>query len=125
MTRASCICGAVRVRVDGPLQAPVACHCIQCRKGSGHFTVSANVAIADVHLDGPVTWYAYKPGVERGFCPTCGSQIGWRKAGDPEMSLEMGLFDDPTGVRMAGHMFTGEKGDYYDIDDDLPKREGP
>jgi len=125
MKRASCICGAVQVTVDAPLAAPSVCHCVQCRKGSGHVTVSTHAPREAVHIAGEVRWYAYKPGVRRGFCPVFGSQIGWDRDGDPTLSIEMGLFDDPTGVRIAGHMFTAEKGDYYEIDDGLPRREGP
>jgi hypothetical protein len=32
----------------------------------------------------------------------------------------MGAFDEPTGLRLAGHIFTAEKGDYYGIADGLP-----
>jgi hypothetical protein len=35
----------------------------------------------------------------------------------------MGAFDDPTGTRLHMHIFTAEKGDYYDIADGLPQHE--
>lgn len=124
MIRGNCICGAVTVAVEGPLEPPVACHCVQCRKGSGHYNVSTSAPREAVRIDGPVAWYAYKPGVRRGFCPTCGAQIGWDRDGDDTMSIEMGLFDGPTGLTLSRHIFTGEKGDCYDLDDGLPQRQG-
>lgn len=34
----------------------------------------------------------------------------------------MGAFDTPTGLQLARHIFVADKGDYYDITDDLPQR---
>jgi hypothetical protein len=33
----------------------------------------------------------------------------------------MGAFDAPTGTRLERHIFTADKGDYYDIADGLPQ----
>ena len=33
----------------------------------------------------------------------------------------MGCLDEPTGIRLANHIFVGEKGDYYEIGDGLPQ----
>jgi hypothetical protein len=33
----------------------------------------------------------------------------------------MGIFDSPTGTHLEKHIFVTEKGDYYDITDDLPQ----
>jgi hypothetical protein len=73
-----------------------------------------------VSIAGDVRWYAYKPGVRNGFCPLCGAQLFWEVEGAPDLSIEMGAFDGPTGLRLAGHIYTAEKGDYYDIADGLP-----
>ena len=35
MPEGSCLCGAVRWRIAGPLMAPRYCHCSHCRKFSG------------------------------------------------------------------------------------------
>jgi len=40
----SCQCGAVRFTLAQRPTDPTACHCVQCRKQSGHFFASANVA---------------------------------------------------------------------------------
>ncbi|HEU0223222.1 MAG TPA: GFA family protein [Paracoccaceae bacterium] len=119
--RGSCLCGAVRFEVAGPLAQPVACHCVQCRKGSGHFTASTWAPRAAVKVWGELRWYEYKPGARRGFCPNCGAAMFWETARDPDnLSIEMGAFDGPTGLRLARHMFTAEKGDYYALGDGLP-----
>ena len=33
----SCLCGAVRYQVDGPLKQMIGCHCTMCRKQTVHF----------------------------------------------------------------------------------------
>jgi hypothetical protein len=33
----------------------------------------------------------------------------------------MGAFNQPTGTRLAKHIFVTDKGDYYDIADRLPQ----
>ena len=38
--------------------------------------------------------------------------------------ISAGTVDAPTGVKGAGHIWLSEKGDYYEISDDLPKAEG-
>jgi hypothetical protein len=120
VTAGGCLCGAVRFRVEGPLTAPVACHCDQCRRRSGHFAASTSAPRGAVAVTGDVRWYLWKPGVRSGFCPACGAQLFWDAAGAPELSIEMGALDDPTGLRLSGHIFTDEKGDYYAIADGLP-----
>jgi hypothetical protein len=115
-----CLCGAVRFRVTGALPAPIACHCDQCRRRSGHFAASTSAPREAVTVEGAVRWYDWPGGAQSGFCPDCGSQLFWQRAGEPEISIEMGAFDAPTGLRLAGHIFTAEKGDYYAISDGLP-----
>ena len=34
-----------------------------------------------------------------------------------------GTLDAPTGLAVKGHIFTADKGDYYDITDGLPQSE--
>jgi hypothetical protein len=37
------------------------------------------------------------------------------------MGVAMGALDAPTGATIAKHIFTADKGDYYDICDGLPQ----
>lgn len=122
MTHAGgCLCGAVRFIATGPLAAPVACHCVQCRRGSGHYTAATWAPREAIAVTGAVRWYAVKPGTRRGFCPVCGASLFWESDGDEMLSIEMGVFDGPTGLRLAAHIFVAEKGDYYDLTDGLPQ----
>ena len=44
----SCLCGAVRYEVRGPLRQVVNCHCGQCRKFHGHYGAYSSAAAKDI-----------------------------------------------------------------------------
>src|SRR5262245_32535994 len=120
----SCLCGAVKFEVVGPLAGPDACHCRQCRKQSGHYFVSTDVprtALTVVQGSDKVTWYQSSERVRRGFCGTCGSSLFWDPVQRDFIGIAMGAFDGATGTQVRVHIFVAEKGDYYDITDGLPQ----
>lgn len=125
MLEGSCLCGAVTFGVVEPLHAPDGCHCTACRKHSGHFFVSADVpkAALTVRGDDRITWFQSSPKVRRGFCAVCGSSLFWDPIERDWIGVAMGAFDTPTDTKIAVHVYTGEKGDYYDFGDDAPKFE--
>ena len=122
MPTGSCLCGAIRFEVEGPLKPPDACHCTQCRKQSGHYWASTDVPHDRLMMHGAenITWYRSSERVERGFCRVCGSSLLWKPLQKDIMGVAMGAFDTPTGTRLAVHIFAADKGDYYDIADGLP-----
>ena len=112
------MCGAVRYRVSGPLRPIIACHCIQCRKSSGHFVAATACPTEALQIDGDkLHWYASSSEAERGFCGRCGSNLFWRRMGANSISIWAGSIDGPTGLDIAQQMFTGSKGDYYELPD--------
>ncbi|MEQ1491794.1 MAG: GFA family protein [Terricaulis sp.] len=127
MHKGSCLCGAVRFTVSCELPGPDACHCSQCRKSSGHYFSSTDVPKAAVTVEGEdkVTWFQSSEKVRRGFCGTCGSPLFWDPIFRDWIGIAMGAFESPTGTRLAKHIFTADKGDYYDIGDDGVPRDPP
>jgi len=125
MHRGSCLCGAVSFEVAAPLHPPDACHCSQCRKQSGHYWASTDVARADLTIHGAekLTWFRSSEKVRRGFCSTCGSALFWDPIGKDLVGVAMGAFDQPTDTQLGVHIFVAEKGDYYDIADGLPQNQ--
>ncbi|WP_299147105.1 GFA family protein [uncultured Tateyamaria sp.] len=121
MLRGSCNCRAVTFEVVDTIRTS-ACHCGQCRKQSGHHWASGLAHDGDLTINGPVTWYASSPTAKRGFCPTCGSFLFWKMEGEGKISFSLGTIDGATGLRIDRHIFTADKGDYYDIADDVPQR---
>ena len=117
-THGSCMCGAVHYRVNGPLRPIIACHCIQCRKSSGHYVAATACPTEDLHIDGDtLQWYASSSEAERGVCRRCGSNLFWRRIGANSTSIWAGSIDGPTGLQIAQQMFASSKGDYYDLTD--------
>ena len=114
-----CLCGAVTYRVSGPMRPVVACHCSQCRKSSGHHVAASSARREDIEITGEITWFQSSETARRGFCGTCGSNLFWDGAGT-HLSIMAGSLERPTGLRLAGHIYCADKGDYYEIGDRLP-----
>src|SRR5690349_241487 len=82
MTRGGCLCGSVTYVLKGELRPVVACHCVQCRKTSGHYVAATQVAAEDALVSGKaLTWFRSSGHAERGFCSVCGSNLFWRRVG--------------------------------------------
>jgi hypothetical protein len=122
--RGGCLCGGVRYEVRGPLRTVTACHCSQCRRTSGHYAAMTEApwpALRMMRAD-TLAWYASSTSAERGFCRVCGGNLFWRPAGKDTVSITAGTLDLPTGLAMGEHIFVDDKGDYYGIEDGLPKK---
>lgn len=124
MPSGSCLCGDVRFEVAAPLAPPDACHCVACRKCSGHVFASSDVPVEALTVrdpQGALRWYASSPKVRRGFCGRCGASLFWAPVGGAKIAVAMGAFDTPTATRLHMHIYVAEQGDDYTIDDGLPQ----
>ncbi|WP_114428804.1 GFA family protein [Phyllobacterium bourgognense] len=121
--RGSCLCGRVHFETRGKLRGIVYCHCSQCRKQSGHFYAATNVQDDSIDISGEenISWYEASEFARRGFCKNCGSVLFWKHKDLDYISVMAGSFDQPSGLQGESHIFVEDKGDYYRIDDDLPK----
>ena len=130
MHKGSCLCGKVTFEVSCELPPPSACHCRECRKHSGHYEASADVprSTVTVYGDEHVKWYYSSEKVRRGFCLNCGSTLFWDPTDTKKhnwTAIALGAFDTPTNTKLKQHIFTVEKGDYYEIADGLPQIANP
>lgn len=125
MATGGCLCGGVRYEVKGRLSPPLACHCSQCARTSGHFAAMAACSTAELVIEPEETlaWYKSSDDVNRGFCARCGGNLFWRAAPGDETYVTVGTLDRPTGLRLSAHIFMGSKSDYYDIKDGLPQKD--
>ena len=78
--------------------------------------------------EGRVEWpngspsvYAMADGVERGFCPDCGSTISFSRPERAETNVLAGSLDDPDAVTPMLHIFTEQQCAWLEIDDELPR----
>lgn len=122
-TTGGCLCGAVRYEVKGPLRDVVNCHCSMCQRLHGSFgphSKARKVNITITH-DAGLAWYASSRIARRGFCRVCGSSLFWEPFDLDATGIIAGSLDGPTSLRTIGHIFVGEKCDFYEITDGLPQ----
>ena len=107
-----CACGAIRYETDADPVVMLNCHCRDCQKASGS-AYSAMVVVpgSAVRLSGEPRYNKVvgKGGkaVERGFCPTCGSQVTAKLERMPDvLGLQAGSLDDPSRFKPAMDIFT-------------------
>jgi hypothetical protein len=115
----SCLCGKVTLNISALDREVIACHCTQCRKQTGHHYAATRAQNADISIAGEehIKWYRASATAERGFCQHCGSALFWRHDGTEFTSILAGCLDQPTGLKIAKHIFTRDKGDYYELSD--------
>lgn len=119
--KGSCHCGSVSFEVRGSLRDVIYCHCEQCRKQSGHFVAATRAEDRALNIKGAdnLTWYEASADAKRGFCSNCGSLMFWKAHDSENTSIMAGSFDTPSGLKAGFHIYTRNKGDYYEICDGL------
>ncbi len=121
-----CLCGAVRYEITGALRGVINCHCRMCQRLHGNFgphTKAPKKAISLVKRDG-LAWYKTSEVARRGFCRECGSSLFWEPFEQDATGIIAGSLDSPSGLKSIGHIFVGEKADFYEITDTLEQFEG-
>jgi len=121
-----CLCGAVRYRVSGAMRDVVACHCGQCQRSHGNFAAFSACDHDQLAFDEErgLAWYQSSETAKRGFCRDCGSSLFWKPDFADYIAVAAGSLDQPSGLKLAKHIFTGDKPDWYEINDGLPQLEG-
>lgn len=123
-TGGHCLCGKVRYEYEGAPNWQAHCHCESCRRNcSAAFTSYFGVT------DGSWRWtgaepsvYASSPGVERLFCPTCGTPMAYRSARWPgETHFYAASLDDPSIFRPQSHVNWAERVPWVHLADHLPR----
>ena len=122
-----CLCGAIRFETSGEPLWVAHCHCSHCRRHTGA-AVATFVGFLDeqvMFVEGLRKMFESSPGVQRGFCNTCGTPISYE--GDRcegEIHLHISTMDDPDRFPANVHVFHSEKISWFETDDDLPRYKG-
>lgn len=120
MIKGSCECGQVQFSFPESRAAITVCHCSQCRKTSGHLWAATRTEYATLKFasDDTLKWYASSDWAQRGFCSACGSSLFYRMKDETGVGIAAGCLDNPPDdFKVAKHIFTKDKGCYYDIND--------
>ena len=107
-----CACGAIRYETDADPIVMLNCHCRDCQQASGSgYAAILVVPKNTLQVRGEPRYHksvgAGGKAVERGFCPTCGSQVLARLERMPDvLGLQAGSLDDPARYKPAMDIFT-------------------
>ena len=118
-----CLCGAVAYEVRGTLRDIILCHCEECRRWGGYLGAFTTTPAESLVLvgEGSLRWVESPQSdrnARRGFCAECGSSLFWAPGDGERIHIAVGSLDRPTGLRIAGHWYTHQAGDYDELPED-------
>jgi len=120
----SCFCGAIRADLFGDPFWINYDHDDDCRKALGSpLAIWIGYRAEQVRFTrGSPRLFSRTPGVERSFCGTCGSSIGYSDAGlANEHWLTIGFMDAPERFPPQAHGYVSMKLPWIALADDLPR----
>ncbi len=97
---ASCVCGQLRIEVEGEPLGVGVCHCLACQRRTGSVFAALAGFAAPWRVTGSATEYV-RAGDQGArfrfrFCPVCGSTVFHTEEGqDGHVSVAVGAFADP------------------------------
>lgn len=125
MLEGRCHCGHVRYEAHGtPFNATV-CHCADCRRAAGAPIVGwFSIPRSGYRVvAGEPALYASSPGVERSFCPRCGTSLTYASARHPEeIDVTMASLEDPAAMPPADQVLLTNRLPWIFTLPDLPVR---
>lgn len=124
LTTGRCFCRAITYAFSGTPNWSVHCHCESCRRAtSSPMTTFISVPQSALRFTkGKARYFQSSPGVKRGFCGDCGSQLTYETEKRPgEVDLYALTLDDPTNLRPSGHVYTAEQIPWFEVLDQLPR----
>lgn len=118
-----CLCDNLRYEARGDPLGIGYCHCRWCQRQSGvPCLVWVRFATDKLTwIQGKLATYQSSTGVERGFCPRCGSTLTFARLMWNETCVAAGSLDDPNDIKPRKHIFTDHQVAWLHIDDGLPR----
>lgn len=118
-----CLCGETRFEGQGKPRWVVHCHCRWCQRHSGAaFLTYVGFKTEDlVWSKGAPAIYESSPGVERGFCPNCGSTLTFARPSRQEISVFAGSLDQPDNLAPTAHAFYDHHFTWLELADEAPR----
>lgn len=121
--RGRCLCGTVRFIAKGEPRWVAHCHCESCRRATSAAIVTyAGFLLDNVTWSGGRTTFASSPGVQRSFCPRCGSPLSFSGERWPgEIHLFVASFAEPGTLLPKLHVHAREQLPWLQLADGLPR----
>ena len=119
-----CLCGSIRYEIDGHPRRTSNCHCQYCRRSSG----AAFVTWIEFHpsnfrvVYGTPSRYESSPCVTRQFCGTCGTQLTYQHAKEPDtIDVTACSLDNLDAVSPEDHVWCDRMVPWVKLTDGLPQ----
>lgn len=127
MLHASCLCGAVKLRLPDSFDYMGNCHCSECRKFSGSDYASVGGLDGDkvevVKGSDAIARFQKSDETSLAFCRHCGSSLFSQKRSSGKINLRLGVLDEAPSQQPGFHIFVGSKASWHRIGDDCPQFE--
>jgi hypothetical protein len=105
--KGGCLCGAVRLELQGAPYRVGLCHCMDCRKKTGGiFSIFAIYPVTAVTVTGAMATHPWGGKFMRHFCPDCGSPLYQLEAGSDEAEVFLGVLDEPNRLAPSYELWT-------------------
>ena len=108
-----CACGTVRHECSAAPLFMFLCHCRDCQRATGNpFAANVWFAVSALtFLSGEPRYYVVSSelgnSVYHGFCPACGSPLGMKSSGFPDLTgVRAASLDDPSGLEPLAELWT-------------------
>jgi len=123
----ACACGAIHYECNANPIVMLNCHCRDCQQASGSaYAAIVVVPKGAVKIRGEPRYHKTVGqagnAVERGFCPSCGSQVTLKLERKPDvLGLQAGSLDDPSIYRPMMDVFTSSAQSWDHMDPKVQK----
>ncbi len=119
-----CQCGALRYRIEAPLQDISHCHCSICRRSSGGIlTTWVTVPGQAFHwLRGTPRAFASSASCTRYFCGDCGAHLALFTQLSPDtLDVTVATLDEPEQAPADRHIWVDSRLPWLTVDPQLPQ----
>ncbi len=119
-----CFCGAIRYQIAGSPRRVANCHCEHCRRTSGApFLTWVEVDPSRFRfVSGTPSRYESRPRVTRQCCPSCGTQLTYQHADEPDIvDVTACSLDAPDAVTPEDHIWCDRMVPWIKLADGLPR----
>ena len=115
-----CFCGAIRYAVKAEPLGRGICHCRSCRRIAGAESVGwavNNVANFEFTRGEPARFES-TPGIERTFCPRCGTGLTYQRQ-STSIDITLASLDDPEALPAKNEVWCEERISWNALNPDL------
>ncbi len=128
MYKGSCLCGEIKIELDGEIKDIIHCHCSLCRKSSGTaYATNGFVKKSSFQIKQGLEslgFFELTPGKKRHFCTKCASPVFSSNSQDKKrIRLRLGILDTDIVEKPISHNFVTSKANWEDLDTVLPRYE--